>query len=85
MTPKDVREERSRSPSPEIETQESAINMDIEMAITQSLETVSSTDSGLMGRKVCLVLSILFLIDLVGKDTISIPSTSPYAFGDYLI
>ena len=50
-TPKDVREERSPSPAEE-ETLDSIapIELDEPMRMVESLETVSSTDSGLMGR-----------------------------------
>ena len=44
-----VRDERSPSPSPEAETLDSSVPMEVDPP-NESQETVSSTDSGLMGR-----------------------------------
>jgi hypothetical protein len=44
-----VRDERSPSPSPEAETLDSSVPMEVDPP-NESQETVSSADSGLMGR-----------------------------------
>jgi hypothetical protein len=48
-TPKDVREERSPSPVEE-ETLGSIVPIELDEPMFESMESVSSTDSGLMGR-----------------------------------
>lgn len=44
-----VRDERSPSPSPECETLDSSVPMEVDLP-NESQETVGSADSGLMGR-----------------------------------
>jgi hypothetical protein len=46
---REVREQRSPSPSPEVETLDSSVPMEVDVP-NESQETVSSADSGLMGR-----------------------------------
>ena len=71
-TPKDVREERSPSPAEE-ETLGSIapIELDEPMQMVESLETVSSTDSGLMGRVRVLSIRLEFTADVLAEPACS--------------